>query len=116
MKIAIATKSGTEIDQHFGHAERFLIYDYSNDSYEQVDEVSVDKYCQFDPDNPFRHRQFDGIVKALSGCQAVVTAMIGQLPREELLKAGILPVTTSAEIAPALKLANDLVEKYQETK
>jgi len=109
MIIAVTTKSGTEVDQHFGHAERFLIYDYGGGSPEPVKEVAVEKYCSYDPDHPFRHPQFEAIVKALEGCRAVVTEMIGELPRQELEKVGLTPVVTSGPISDALKLAHDSV-------
>ena len=109
MRIAVASKSGIDVDQHFGHAQRFLIYDYRSHNPQQVGEVEVEKYCSFDPEHPFRHRQFDAIVKALEGCKAVVTAQIGELPSQELRKVGIVPVTTSGEIPAALKLAHDSV-------
>ncbi len=109
MRIAVASKSGTAVDQHFGHAEAFLIYDYQDDNTELLCTIEVDKYCAFDPDNPFRHKQFGGILSALEGCRAVVTAQIGELPRKELIKAGIVPVTTQAEIKDALKMAHDIV-------
>ena len=109
MLIAVASKTGTEVDQHFGHAERFLIYDYSGGKPQQVKEVAVDKYCSYDPDHPFRHPQFDAIVAALAGCKVVLTEMIGELPKQELLKVGITPVVTSGAIAAALKLAHDSV-------
>lgn len=109
MLIAVASKSGTDVDQHFGHAERFLIYNYRSDNPEQLSEVKVEKYCSYDPDHPFRHQQFDNIVKALEGCKAVVTAQIGELPKQELLKAGIQSVNTSLPIPEALKLAHDSV-------
>lgn len=109
MFIAVASKSGTNIDQHFGHAERFHIYKYRSAGSEWVRTVEVDKYCSFDPDHPFRHTQFDGIVEALDGCRAVVVAMIGELPRQELQKIGITPVVTTGAIDTALKLAHDSV-------
>lgn len=107
MLIAVASKSGVEVDQHFGHAERFLIYDFDQGESKKVEEVRVDKYCSFDPDNPMRHRQFDGIVAALQGCRAVVTAMIGEYPRQELSKAGIEAVSTEGPIEEALRLVHD---------
>ena len=109
MLIAVATKSGTEVDQHFGHAESFKIFKYRKGDPVQVKEVEVEKYCSFDPDHPFRHRQFDGIVEALKGCQAVVTAMIGELPRQELEKHGIKVISMPGPLEPALKLAHDTV-------
>lgn len=109
MLIAVASKSGTEVDQHFGHAERFLIYDYGSGNPQPLKEVAVEKYCSYDPDHPFRHAQFDGIIAALNGCKVVVTAMIGGLPKQELKKVGITPIVTSGPIAAALKLAHDSV-------
>jgi len=109
MLIAVASKTGIEVDQHFGHAERFLIYDFGGGNPLPVREVPVEKYCSYDPDHPFRHRQFDSIVAALQGCKAVVTQMIGELPKQELQKAGITAVVASGAIAAALKLAHDSV-------
>jgi predicted Fe-Mo cluster-binding NifX family protein len=109
MLIAVASKTGTEIDQHFGHAERFLIYDYAGGSPLPVKEVMVDKYCSYDPEHPFRHPQFNAIVTALEGCKVVVTQMIGELPKQELAKVGITPIVATGPIADALKLAHDSV-------
>ena len=109
MLIAVTSKTGTEIDQHFGHAEKFRIYKYRKGDPVQVSEVEVEKYCSFDPDHPFRHRQFDGIAEALKDCKAVVTAMIGELPKQELEKLGFKVVSMSGPIEPALKVAHDLV-------
>jgi len=107
MLIAVASKNGTEVDQHFGHAERFLIYDFKKGNPRQVKEVQVEKYCSFDPDHPFRHEQFNAIVAALDGCRAVVTAQIGELPKQELQKAGVVAVNASGPIIPALQAAHD---------
>ena len=109
MLIAVATKSGTEVDQHFGHAESFKIFKYRKGDPVKVDEVVVEKYCSFDPDHPFRHRQFDGIVEALKDCKAVVTAMIGELPKQELEKNGFKVVSMQGPLEPALKVAHDAV-------
>lgn len=103
MRIAVASKSGSEVDQHFGHAERFLIYEFNRGEPILVETVAVEKYCSFDPDHPFRHRQFDAIVAALAGCRAVVTVMIGDYPRAELEKAGLVHVAATGPIAAALQ-------------
>jgi len=109
MLIAVASKSGTEVDQHFGHAERFLIFKYRKGDPLQVEEVAIEKYCSFDPDHPFRHSQLNGIIEALKECQAVVTAMIGELPKQALEKAGFKVLSTTGPITPALKMAHDAV-------
>ncbi len=106
MRIAVASKSGTEVDQHFGHAERFLIYEFNQGSPSRVAEVQVEKYCSFDPDHPFRHNQFNAIVEALAGCRAVITAQIGDYPRQELEKAGLRHVAAVGPIEAALYAAH----------
>lgn len=102
MRIAVASRSGTEVDQHFGHAERFFIYEFNQGKPQQVAEVAVEKYCSYVPEHPFRHPQFNAIVEALAGCRAVVTAMIGDYPRQELAKAGLTHVAATGPIEAAL--------------
>jgi len=105
MRIAVASKSGTDVDQHFGHAERFLIYEVSPEAIDLVDEITVEKYCSFDPDHPFRKTQFQAIADGLSGCTAVVTAMIGEMPKDELKKQGIEPISSEGPIGELLRNA-----------
>ena len=109
MLIAVSTKSGTKVDQHFGHAESFKIFKYRKGNPILVSEVAVEKYCSFDPDHPFRHAQLNGIVEALKDCKAVVTAMIGELPKQELEKQGFKVVSMTGPIESALKIAHDSV-------
>ena len=106
MLIAVASKSGTEVDQHFGHAERFLIYDCAAGQPQLVKEVPVERYCSYDPNHASRKPQFQAIVEALAGCKAVVTAMIGDYPRQELEKAGMLHVIAEGPIEAALLAAH----------
>ena len=77
--------------------------------HKHVVEVPVEKYCSFDPDHAFRKPQFQAIVQALAGCRAVVTAMIGDYPRQELERAGIVHVNAVGPIEPALLAAHDQV-------
>ncbi len=109
MLIAVATKSGTEVDQHFGHAEQFLIYDYGSGNPEPLKTVAVTKYCTSDPTHSGHESRFAAIAKSLDGCKALLTEMIGELPKRELINAGILPVIATGPIAAALKLAHDAV-------
>jgi predicted Fe-Mo cluster-binding NifX family protein len=109
MFIAVASKSGTEVDQHFGHAERFLVFDCAAGAPQLVKEVPVEKYCSFDPDHAFRKPQFQAIVEALAGCRAVVTAMIGDYPRQELAKAGMVHINAVGPIEAALLAAHGQV-------
>ena len=109
MLIAVASKSGTEVDQHFGHAESFRIFKYRKGDPEQVTEVAVEKYCSADPEHPFRPLPLKNIATALKGCHAIITAMIGERPKLELEELGFRVISTNGPIEPALKLAHDTV-------
>ncbi|MDD2853157.1 MAG: NifB/NifX family molybdenum-iron cluster-binding protein [Desulfuromonadaceae bacterium] len=102
MLIAVASKDGKEINQHFGHAERFLIYDVENSNAKLVDERKVERYCSFDPEHPLRGHLLKSIAEALDGCRAVVTAQMGEHPKGELEKLGVEPFVASGSIKMTL--------------
>lgn len=102
MLMAVASKDGVEINQHFGHAERFLIYEVEGGRAELVGEKKVSRYCSFDPEHPLRGHLLKEIAEALDGCRAVVTAQMGEHPRGELEKLGIEPFMAGGPIEPTL--------------
>jgi predicted Fe-Mo cluster-binding NifX family protein len=102
MLIAVASKDGREINQHFGHAERFLIYDVDSADARLVDEKKVERYCTYDQDHPQRAHLMKAIADALSGCSAVVCAQIGQGPQMELETLGIDSFVADGAIKPTL--------------
>jgi predicted Fe-Mo cluster-binding NifX family protein len=102
MLIAVATKNGKDIDQHFGHAERFLIYEVEGNSARLVDEKKVERYCSMDPDHPLRGDVLRAIAAALDGCSALACAQIGQAPLMEMERLGIDVFTVEGPIKPAL--------------
>lgn len=89
MLIAVASRDGREINQHFGHAERFLIFDVEGADVRLVDEKRVERYCSYDADHPLRAHLLKAIADALAGCRAVVCAQIGQGPQMEMERLGI---------------------------
>ncbi len=89
MLIAVASKDGRDINQHFGHAERFLIYDVEKGEARLVDEKKVERYCTYDADHPLRTPVLKAIADALVGCRAVVCSQIGQAPQMEMERFGI---------------------------
>jgi predicted Fe-Mo cluster-binding NifX family protein len=102
MLIAVASKNGKEIDQHFGHAERFLIYDVEGNAANLVDEKKVERYCSYDADHPLRGPVLRKIADALAGCRAVACAQIGQAPQIEMERLGIDVFTVEGPIRQTL--------------
>ena len=91
--VAVATKGSGKINQHFGHAEEFQIFEVSATQAMFVGHRRVDHYCQggWGEDD-----QLPSIVKAINDCHAVLVAKIGRCPQEELAAAGIEPVDAYA--------------------
>ncbi|WP_243373411.1 NifB/NifX family molybdenum-iron cluster-binding protein [Geotalea sp. SG265] len=102
MLIAVASKDQEEINQHFGHAERFLIYDVADGEAKLVDEKQVERYCSLDQDHPMRGHLLSAIAEALAGCRAVVCTQIGQAPQMEMERLGLDVFVADGAIKPTL--------------
>ena len=102
MLIAVASRDGAQINEHFGHAERFLIYRVDGPEVRLVDERKVERYCSYDSDHHLRAPLLKAIASALAGCRAVVCAQIGQAPQMELEMLGLDTFVADGPIRPTL--------------
>ncbi len=102
MLIAVASRDGREINQHFGHAERFLVYDVNGTEVKLVDEKKFERYCTYDQGHPLRAPVLRAIVDSLGECHTVVCAQIGQGPQMELEQLGIETFVADGPIKPTL--------------
>ena len=98
MKIALASTNGTHVDEHFGRAEIFYIYDLSDAGPVKSAEVSVTPLSIGDKNHPFDPDRLQGITDALQGCERVYITKIGERPAAELVKIGIEPVVFQGAI------------------
>ena len=91
--VAVATEGHGKVNQHFGHATEFQIFEVSKAQALFVGHRRVDLYCQ---GGYGEDEQLPSIVKAINDCHAVLVAKIGACPRDELTAAGIEPVDAYA--------------------
>jgi nitrogen fixation protein NifB len=84
--LAVATKGGGRINQHFGHASEFQIYEVSPLGVKLVGQRKIAHYCQGGYEDG---EAMPSILGALEGCAAVLVAKIGRCPREDLERVGI---------------------------
>ena len=89
MLLAVATKGGGIVNQHFGHAKEFQIYEVDGRKVEFIAHRKVDHFCQ---GGYGEEATLENIIKALADCKAVLVSKIGDCPKEELHKAGIQTV------------------------
>ncbi|MCS7030658.1 MAG: nitrogenase cofactor biosynthesis protein NifB [Gloeomargarita sp. SKYG116] len=87
--VAVASKGGGLVNQHFGHAKEFMVYEVDGQGARFVGHRKVAQYCQggYGEEATMTH-----ILQAIGDCQAVLCAKIGPCPQEKLRQAGIEPV------------------------
>ncbi len=89
--MAVATSGGGLINQHFGQAREFLVYEASAREVRFVGVRKVGAYCS----GPEGCGELDWVLedtlRALSGCEAVLCSRIGFEPWGQLEAAGITP-------------------------
>ncbi|MDE2372299.1 MAG: nitrogenase cofactor biosynthesis protein NifB [Burkholderiales bacterium] len=91
--VAVATEGHGKVNQHFGHATEFQIFEVGAGAALFVGHRRVDLYCQ---GGYGEDEQLPSIVNAINDCHAVLVAKIGACPRDELKAAGIEPVDAYA--------------------
>jgi nitrogen fixation protein NifB len=89
--IAVATKGGGVINQHFGHAAEFLIYEANDQDVRFIGHRKVDLYCSGGETCGDAETALAKTIQALSGCAAVLCSKIGYEPWGALEAAGIQP-------------------------
>ncbi len=108
--VAICTKSGICVDEHFGHADSFYVFEI--DEYEMMlKEVRfAERYCDCSHTAPASHREdrLDKIWELLHDCNMLFTAKIGEPPRKYLEDKGLMIVEMDCPIS-------DLREKLKAT-
>lgn len=107
--VAVATKGGGLVNQHFGHAKEFQIFEVDANDAKFVGHRKIDHYCQsgYGEEATLEH-----IIKAISDCKAVLVSKIGHCPQDELHKAGIQTVEAYDVIE---KVAREFYDQYMQT-
>jgi nitrogen fixation protein NifB len=89
--MAVATSGGGVINQHFGHATEFLIYEASPNDVRFIGHRKVEIYCEGGATCGDGETVLQKTIRALEGCEAVLCSKIGYEPWEQLEEAGIAP-------------------------
>jgi nitrogen fixation protein NifB len=89
--IAVATTGGGVINQHFGHAREFLVYEASATAVRFIGHRKVDIYCSGGDSCGDAETALSNNVCALEGCEVVLCSKIGYEPWGLLEAAGIQP-------------------------
>lgn len=84
--IAVATKGGGRINEHFGHAKEFQVYSVSQRGIKLTGHHRVEQYCL---GGWGEDATLDHMVIALEGIDILLCVKIGDRPRKQLTQAGV---------------------------
>lgn len=102
MRFAIASKSGINVDLHFGHAEEFYIYDYKDGDIRFHEKRNVEKYCTGNEYCGDVEDKIGKILVTLDDCNSVIAMRIGESPKVRLKDKGITAISTFDKIESAI--------------
>jgi predicted Fe-Mo cluster-binding NifX family protein len=104
-RFAVATKSGSVVDMHFGHAEEFYIYESNGADTRFIETRNVNKYCSGVEDCDDKSDRWASVIRAVEDCKAVLALRIGQTPAQRLKDGGIGVISTYERVEDAVALA-----------
>jgi len=109
--VAVATKTGRLIDQHFGQVTSFAIYKYSMDgSVKFVEERTVPQYCG-GPEECNNESKIDLILKTIEDCDSVFCLRIGNSPKSKLQEKNIRVIETYDVIENGIRKAMEEIKE-----
>jgi nitrogen fixation protein NifB len=91
--VAACSRGGGRINQHFGHAREFQLYEVDGAGIRFVGHRRADHYCQ---GGHGEDDKLEAVVQALDGVSVLLAAKIGSCPSARLKDAGITVVTDHA--------------------
>lgn len=101
IRVAVATKEGLAVNEHFGHAKAFHVYELTVGVCRLVGRRQVRHYCLGGSSDK---TAMADILETIKDCAAVFVAKIGDGPTQKLAARNITAVSDYAweEIEPAL--------------
>lgn len=102
-QVAVASKSGMIVDQHFGQVSEFYVYEFTNGNAIFKEKRSIEKYCNGVEECDEKEDKITSIIETISDCDAVIAMRIGESPRNKLTQKGIKVFTTYDRIEDSVK-------------
>jgi predicted Fe-Mo cluster-binding NifX family protein len=98
MLIAIASTDGETVNEHFGRANRFLIYEVSPGKQTLIMVRDVEPLSTGDKNHPFDPERMARAAEAVKDCKLLYCSKIGDHPRQELEKFGVTSIIGTRQI------------------
>ncbi len=84
-RFAVASRDGKRIDEHFGHAKEFFIYELERGRVYLLEKRKVDLYCEGPEECGNEEEKLGNIINTIEDCDYILVSRIGHYP-EGILK------------------------------
>ncbi|PAV14053.1 hypothetical protein ASJ81_03055 [Methanosarcina spelaei] len=113
-KVAVTSKNGKLVDQHFGQTTDFMIFEITGGDYKFLETRSTKKYCNGGNElNNGYHRRKEAI-ETISDCDALLSMKIGLGAQKKLGEFGIDCVEYCYTVERGLKYLQIMRSKKSE--
>ncbi len=99
-KIAVATSDGFTVNEHFGHANFFRVYELNETGHKYLDVRDAVAACQHSLGHDTT--RFDKIIELLSDCDALLVQKIGEGAAAYLISRNVRVFEVSGQIDAVL--------------
>jgi len=103
-RIAVVSTDSVNVNDHFGMAEEFLIYDIE-DEIKFVEKRTSEKLSVGDPNHPFDADKFSRVYETIKDCSNVYVTKIGEGPAKKLKELGVEPVVYEGAISGIMSVS-----------
>lgn len=97
-RIAVVSTNGISVDEHFGRADHFWIYDFGQ-VMALAEKRKTETWSVGDPNHRFDPEKFARVSALLKDCSRIYVTRIGDVPAAKLKEIGVEPVVYSGKIA-----------------
>lgn len=112
MKVAIASGNGKSIDTHFGHAEKFYIYDISGNNNVLLDIRQTKRFCTKESNHGKNNGVMEKFACMLCDCDILLCSSIGYYVAEDLKDRGIKAYMLECDILSGLEACRENLLEY----
>jgi len=105
LKMLVTSSDRRVINQHFGHADKFYVYQYEDGTIRLLEVREVSKYCNGPGSCVDEGEKIDLLIKATTGCDVILTMRIGLEPQKILEQQGKRVLTTYGFICESIQKA-----------
>lgn len=111
-RFCVTSRYGRLVDQHFGHAEEFRIYELSRAGGALIETRRSEMYCAGMDDEDEKRTRQDAVLDILRDCDAVITMRIGPAAQKRLHEAGVHTVEFFDTVEQGLRYAEKRLLRY----